>query len=119
MRNLYVFVFANDNKVYGHFFANSNLNESTAEQFWTANTADMGGIIQTNGAIYMNVPSVTSGEIVVIANIDLDFMNISEERLGLVRNKQDLQDLIVTMNQELPMRNAGYFMPYSWTWDST
>ena len=110
VRNLYVFVFANDNKVYGHFFANSNLNEGTAEQFWTAQTVDMGGTIQTNGAIYMNVPSVTSGEIVVIANIDLDFMNISEERLGLVRNKQDLQDLIVTMNQELPMRNAGYFM---------
>lgn len=110
VRNLYVFVFANDNKVYGHFFANSNLNEGTAEQFWTAQTVDMGGTIQTNGAIYMNVPSVTSGEIVVIANIDLDFMNISQERLGLVRNKQDLQDLIVTMNQELPMRNAGYFM---------
>ena len=110
VRNLYVFVFANDNKVYGHFFANSNLNESTAEQFWIAQTVDTEGIIQTNGAIYMNVPAVTSGEIVVIANIDLDFMNISEERLGLVRNKQDLQDLIVTMNQELPMRNAGYFM---------
>ena len=110
VRNLYVFVFANDNKVYGHFFANSNLNEGTAEQFWTAQTMDVDGTIQTNGAIYMNVPSVTSGEIVVIANIDLDFMNISQERLGLVRNKQDLQDLIVTMNQELPMRNAGYFM---------
>ena len=110
VRNLYVFVFANDNKVYGHFFANSNLNEGTAEQFWTAQTVDMGGTIQTNGAIYMNVPAVTSGEIVVIANIDLDFMNISQERLGLVRNKQDLQELIVTMNQELPMRNAGYFM---------
>lgn len=110
VRNLYVFVFANGNKVYGHFFTNSNLNQSTAEQFWTAQTMDMGGTIQTNGAIYMNVPSVISGEIVVIANIDLDFMNISEERLGLVRNKQDLQDLIVTMNQELPMRNAGYFM---------
>ena len=51
VRTLYVFVFANDNKVYGHFFANSNLNEGTAEQFWTAQTVEMGGTIQTNGAI--------------------------------------------------------------------
>ena len=112
VRNVYAFVFANGEKIYGHYFSAEDLNKTTQKEYWTVtnmtsdNTTD-----KTQGTLHMRVPSVSQGaEIVLIANIDLDFMNVSEERLGLVRNRDDLKELVVSLNQDIPDRNAGYFM---------
>lgn len=112
VRNVYVFVFANNSKIYGHYFNEENLDDTGSKEYWTVNniTSDNTGN-QTSGTLHMSVPSVSGeAEIVLIANIDLDFMNVSQERLGLVRTKQDLNELVVSLNQEIPDRNAGYFM---------
>ena len=112
VRNVYVFVFANNSKIYGHYFNEANLDDTGSKEYWTVNniTSDNTGN-QTSGTLHMSVPSVSGeAEIVLIANIDLDFMNVSQERLGLVRTKQDLNELVVSLNQEIPDRNAGYFM---------
>ena len=112
VRNVYAFVFANGEKIYGHYFDESNLNDSNNKEYWSVNnhiSDDTNG--QTTGTLHMCIPSVSGfAEIILIANIDLDFMNISKERLGLVRTKADLNKLIVSLNQEIPDRNAGYFM---------
>ncbi|MBE6303369.1 MAG: DUF4906 domain-containing protein [Bacteroidales bacterium] len=112
VRNMYVFVFANSNKIYGRYFDESNLDRTTDKEYWTVNNMSSSNTaVQTNGTLHMSLPSVsTNAEIVLIANIDLDFMNISQERLGLVRTKSDLNELVVSLNQEIPDRNAGYFM---------
>ncbi len=112
VRNVYVFVFANNSKIYGHYFSEENLDDTGSKEYWTVDnmTSDNTGN-QTSGTLHMSVPSVSGeAEIVLIANIDLDFMNVSQERLGLVRTKQDLNELVVSLNQEIPDRNAGYFM---------
>lgn len=112
VRNVYVFVFANDKKIYGRYFDADDLNKTSAKEYWTVqNMTSDANSAQTYGTLHLSVPAVSTGaEIVMIGNIDLDFLNISQERLGLVRTKADLQDLIVSLNQEIPDRNAGYFM---------
>lgn len=111
VRNIYAFVFAGNNKIYGHYFGTEDLNQTSQKEYWTVSNMPSTNTGETSGTLHMSVPSVsTNAEIVLIANIDLDFMNVSQERLGLVRTKSDLSELIVSLNQEIPDRNAGYFM---------
>ena len=112
VRNVYAFVFANGDKIYGHYFSAADLDKTDQKQYWTvSNMSSSNTGNQTNGTLHMSVPAVSGqAEIVLIANIDLDFMNVSEDRLGLVRTKDDLNALVVSLNQEIPDRNAGYFM---------
>lgn len=112
VRNIYVFAFSGGEKIYGHYFNESNLNATGDKEYWTVNnmSSDNTGT-QTSGTLHMSIPSTsTQVELVLIANTDLDFMNISQERLGLIRTKEELGKLIVSLNQEIPDRNAGYFM---------
>ena len=112
VRNIYAFVFVNGEKIYSHYFEEADLDNTANKNYWTVeNMSSDGNSGQTNGTLHMCVPSVSgSAEIILVANIDLDFLNISQERLGLVRTKQDLNELVVSLNQEIPDRNAGYFM---------
>lgn len=115
VRNLYVFVFVGTERVYGHFFDESNFTTEVGENVdsWeVTNKADNNTSTFTEGTIRMKVPVVTNGgaEIVMIANLDLDFINVSHERLSLVANKNELESMIVSLNQEFPNRNAGYFI---------
>lgn len=111
VRNVYAYVFANGEKIYGHYFGADDLNQTTQKEYWTVTNMTSDNTGTTEGTLRMSVPAVSQGaEIVLIANIDLDFMNVSQERLGLVRTKSDLNELVVSLNQEIPDRNAGYFM---------
>lgn len=112
VRNVYVFIFANGDKIYGRYFGSEDLGNTGADEYWTVeNVSADNSQGTTQGTLHMTVPTVSAeAEIVLIANIDLDFLNISEERLGLVRSREDLQNLVVSLNQEIPDRNAGYFM---------
>lgn len=112
VRNLYVYLFTADGeRLYGRYFGDEEKNKTLLVEHWMINNMSSDGTIaKTQGSVQMKVPTVTNAEIVMIANIDLDFLNLSEERLGLVRDKQDLQQMILTLNQERPERNAGYFM---------
>lgn len=112
VRNVYVFVFANGDKIYGRYFDTDDLGNTDNDEYWTVNNVGPDNTSgKTTGSLHLCVPSVTAeAEIILIANIDLDFLNVSEERLGLVRTKSDLQDLVVSLNQENPDRNAGFFM---------
>ena len=111
VRNVYAFVFANGDKIYGHYFNADNLNNTGQKEYWTVNNMSSDNAGKTSGTLHMSVPAVSgNAEIVLIANIDLDFLNISQDRLGLVRTKDDLNELVVSLNQEIPDRNAGYFM---------
>lgn len=112
VRNLYVFLFADGKRVYGRYLDNSDLNQTTNKEYWTVtNMPSDDHTIPTTGVLHLCMPTVTAdAELVLVANIDLDFMNLSEDRLGLVRTKEELNDIIISMNQDLPERNAGYFM---------
>lgn len=112
VRNVYVLIFANDQKVYGRYFAAEDMNQTAAKEYWTVeNMTSDNSSVQTKGTLHMNVPAISdNGEIVLIANMDLDFLNLSQERLGLILDKGDLEEMLVSLNQVIPDRNAGYFM---------
>ena len=101
VRNVYVLIFANDQKVYGRYFAAEDMNQTAAKEYWTVeNMTSDNSSVQTKGTLHMNVPAISdNGEIVLIANIDLDFLNLSQERLGLIRDKGDLEEMLVSLNQ--------------------
>lgn len=111
VRNIYVFIFANGNKVYGRFFDDDDFDTSKNE-YWSVNNMSADDTsVQTSGTIHMRVPTISGdAEVMLISNIDLDIMNLSKERLGLVQSKSDLQKMILSLNQEITERNAGYFM---------
>ena len=112
VRNVYVYIFANGDKVYGRYFGADDLGNTGNDEYWTvSNVGPNETSGKTTGTLHLKVPTISAeAEIVLIANIDLDFLNISEERLGLVRTRAELQELVVSLNQEIPDRNAGYFM---------
>lgn len=112
VRNVYVFVFADNEKIYGRYFDAADLNQDSNKEYWTvSNMSSTDETTPTTGTLHLSVPTISgNAEIVLVANIDLDFMNLSEERLGLVRTKEDLNTMLVSLNQDLPERNAGYFM---------
>ena len=113
VRNMYVFLFADGKKVYGRYFDDDDLDQTGNKEYWEVqNMSSDGSTDQTSGTLHICVPAVSGAgaEIVLIANIDLDFMNMSEDRLGLVRSQDELNALMVSLNQELPERNAGFFM---------
>lgn len=112
VQNVYVFIFANNERVYGQYFDQSTLNANDnltgdAEKWYVSN---MQGTGDTKGKIRMKVPVVSNAEIFMIANLDLNFLSLSEERLNMVRNKGDLEQIVVSLNQDIVERNAGLFM---------
>ena len=112
VQNVYVFIFANGERVYGHYFdgddkhTSSNIPEQQ-EKWYVSN---MQGTGTTTGTIRMKVPVVSNAEIFMIANLDLNFLSLSEERLNMVRSKEDLNNVVVSLNQDIVERNAGLFM---------
>lgn len=112
VRNMYVFIFSDGQRVYGRYFDEDDLDKTSNREYWTVeNMSSDNTTVATTGTLNMRVPTISGdAEIVLVANIDLDFMNLSEDRLGLIRSKNELNAIIVSMNQELPERNAGYFM---------
>ena len=114
VRNLYVLLFANGERIYGRYFDSSTLNNTGADEYWTVNNMTSNTTTQTNGELHLKLPLVQNAELVLVANIDLDFMNLSEDRLGLIRKTDELQSMLVSLNQLFPVRNAGYFMMTSY-----
>ena len=112
VRNMYVLLFVDGKRIYGRYLDNDDLNKTENKEYWTVtNMPSDDHSRSTSGTLHLCMPSVSSGaELIIVANIDLDFMNLSEDRLGLIRTKEELSQLIISMNQDLPERNAGYFM---------
>jgi len=116
VQNIYVFLFANNQRVYGHYFDSDDLGDSknavqisNEEQWYVDNMSGNDGT--TTGTVRMKVPIISgNAEIVMIANLDLDFLNLSEEKLNMVRTRQDLTNVVVGLNQDIVERNAGLFM---------
>lgn len=103
VQNLYVFVFDQDGqKIFGHFYDKSNLNMSSAGDYWTR-TAD-----GTSGTIHLKTTEEDNCTVVAICNIDAEMVNISPEQLGTIDSLDDIQKLKASLNQ-LTLSRSGYF----------
>lgn len=111
--NIYAFVFVNGQRVYCYEFnADNKVNDVSNETVncWSVTNMTANSTTKTNGKLRMKLPVMSGASIYLIANQDLDFMNVSTDRLNLIHTESDLLDLVASLNQTFPERNAGYFM---------
>lgn len=112
--NLYVFVFdGNGNKIYGRYFDVNNkmpdadnLNDDT----WHVDIFDSEteGEMLCKGTVKIKTISKTGCSIYAIANVDSEMINLSPEAFGLIHNEEELQERVVSLNQQLVER-SGFF----------
>ncbi len=115
VQNIYVYIFAGNNKVYSHYFDNLNLKTSPqvvqnagVNCWYVSNRTAEGTSNKTHGTIKIKAPELTGGKIYLIANVNADMVNISPEKLNIIKTEDELKALAATLNQEITSRN-GYF----------
>lgn len=115
VQNIYVYIFAGNNKVYSHYFDNLNLMTSPqvvqnagVNCWYVSNRTAEGTSDKTHGTIKIKAPELTGGTIYLIANVNADMVNISPEKLNIIKTEDELKALAATLNQEITSRN-GYF----------
>ena len=114
--NIYLYIFdSNGNKIYGHYFDNkSNLCGSEAElrslteDGWYVHQPSDMNKEDTWGLVKFSTAKQTNCTAFIISNIDSRMVNISAEKLGLVRKQSDLVNMIATLNHD-SVERTGYF----------
>ena len=102
--NFYIYIFDSaGNKMYGQYFDSNNLDKTAQSNYWTATNEAFDA-----GQIFIKTFSANDCSVYAITNIDADMVNISPERLNIIQSKDQLDNLVSTMNQNTVARN-GYF----------
>lgn len=111
--NLFVYVFdSNGNRVYSHFYDYTNRVDElpdAAGNWWTVSNRTSSNNNDTEGEVMIKAPEMTNGSIYLIANLNADQLNISADQLNIVNTLDELEELTITMNQEITSR-TGYFL---------
>lgn len=115
--NLYVFLFdQNGNRVAGHFFDNSNKRDSHSSVIsanvncWMVDNQLNSTEPKTTGTIRMKVPQLTGGEICIVANLDTDIFSISSEMFGFIQTRDELMEMVGTLNHDTTDRTGRFPM---------
>ena len=123
--DLYALMFVNDKCVYNQHFSSgmqkntqaevtAAANNGTEECWWVqnrtsaTNTGSDSNTADTRGTICMKAPTMTGGELYLVANANAYTVNISPELLGSVQTKQDFLNLTAQLSGET-MTRYGYF----------
>lgn len=123
--DLYALLFVNDKCIYNQHFGSEIKKETQAEvtqaaddgteECWwvqnrttTTNTGSDNTTNDTHGTICMKMPTVSNGELYLIANANAYTVNISPELLGSIKTKADLESITAKMGTAT-MTRYGYF----------
>lgn len=114
--NIYVFIFdSNGNKVLGRYFDNkTNLHtseeslESSDDDGWYVHQPSGIDNDDTWGVVKFKTTKHSDATVFIIANIDSRMVNISAEKLGLVRKQSDIVNMVATLNHA-SVERTGYF----------
>lgn len=113
VENLYVYIFdKNGKRLYSHYYDNNNRRETLPPDvgnYWTVKNRTTVNQNNTQGEIRIKAPVMTGGSIYVIANLNADQLNISADQLNTIDTLEELQQLTITLNQEITSR-TGYFL---------
>lgn len=114
VENLFVYIFDNTGKrVYSHYYDYTNRVEtlpSKVGNYWTVSNRTSANNNDTRGEVLIKTPVLEGGSIYMIANLNADQLNISSDQLNLVETLSDLQELTVTLNQEITSRTGCFLM---------
>lgn len=118
VQNIFVFIFYGEQRIYAHYFDNDNLVGTEAavkvapSHCWYVENmqrnSDGTFTNDTHGTIRVKAPQANGTTMYLIANIDADMVNISPEKLNMIKTKSDVESLTATLNQKTTSRN-GYF----------
>lgn len=110
--NLYVFVFDSEGKkIYGRFFdaQNSEADDTKlAPNSWYVSNPSKDSDVCT-GTVNIRTISKPGCSIYAIANVNSAEINVSPEALDLIYNEEELQNRVVSLNQQLVER-SGFFL---------
>lgn len=115
--NLYVFFFdQNGARVAGHYFDSSNRLDayndvvSADENCWMVDNRMADGEPATSGTIRMKVPQLAGGGICIVANLDTDIFSISSEMFGFIQTRDELMEMVGTLNHDTTDRTGRFPM---------
>ena len=114
--NMFVFIFVDEKRYYAHYFDKEDLKYSVEEvrenpvNCWYVDQMTSATDAATNGILRIKCPSLTGGQIYIMANIDADMVNVSPEKLNTVTTLSQLKALSAVLNQEITSRNGLFPM---------
>lgn len=114
--NMFVFIFVGEKRYYAHYFDKEDLKESmplvinSPDNCWYVDQMTSATDAATNGTLRIKCPSLTGGQIYIMANIDADMVNVSPEKLNTVTTLSQLKALSAVLNQEITSRNGLFPM---------
>lgn len=115
--NLYVFFFDQQGaRVAGHYFDSSNRLDayndvvSADENCWMVDNRMADGEPATSGTIRMKVPQLAGGGICIVANLDTDIFSISSEMFGFIQTRDELMEMVGTLNHDTTDRTGRFPM---------
>ena len=127
VRNIFLFIFdsAGSKRLYAHYFDNRNIGPESDiknarfDGWWVNNTIDSSdkyGSYEsdqskwTNGGLHIKAPIYEGAKIYAIANIDGDMINVSPEKLNLIKTESELINLSAHLHaQNQTLQRNGYF----------
>lgn len=119
--NLYAVLFVNGKRYYSHYFHKGSLAPSKEDMdkirtdcwYVIQKLSHSDGSVDrnpTNGWLRFVAPECSGGNLYLIANLDADMVNVSNEKLNMIDTEQDLLDYVVNLNQEITSRNGLFPM---------
>lgn len=114
IENVFVYIFDHEGKrVYSHFYDYNNkvaTLPTTVGNYWTVSNRTSANNNDTEGEVLIKTPTLGGGSIYMVANLNADQLNISSDQLNLVETLTELQNLTVTLNQEITSRTGCFLM---------
>ena len=114
VENIFVYIFDNTGKrVYSHYYDYTNRVETlptTPSNYWVVSNRTTANNNDTRGEVLIKTPELEGGSIYMIVNLNADQLNISSNQLNLVESLSDLQELTITLNQEITSRTGCFLM---------
>ena len=116
VQNLFIYIFVDGKRVYAHYFDKSNLCSDpdsmikSRDNTWlfVNRTSNDPNETESTGKLKLKSPLLSGGNIYLVANVNADMVNISPEKLNMIRTEDQIKSLSATLNQEITSRN-GYF----------
>ena len=113
--NLFLYIFVNDKRYYAHYFDKSSLAldledlRDKKSESWIVNNRTSESAT-TNGTLRIHAPICKGANVILIANIDSDMLNISPEKLNMISSMSELKAMVASLNQEITSRNGLFPM---------
>ena len=112
--NLYLLIFEGNNndskRLYGHFFNNSNLDETSLSNYWTVDNMSSDSDTPTSGTLHIKTTAKAGCTIVAVANLNPNDLDVSSGLLSTIKTYGALKEIVATQVHSEVTANSGYFM---------